>query len=167
VAIPVWTVGEVLSAADVNSWFVPVVVFKAADEGPITTTTLQNDNELILPVAAGASYLLDGYLIATGNTIGSGDLKIGFTVPSGASFRFTSLGYSLTSTATLAQSAARSSGTASNGVDGSAASPVWVRGNVITTSTAGNLTLQWAENTGNATGTSVLAGSWLMLRRVG
>jgi len=60
VAIPVWTVGEVLSASDVNSWFVPVVVFKAADEGPITTTTLQNDNELILPVTTGASYLLDG-----------------------------------------------------------------------------------------------------------
>jgi hypothetical protein len=165
-ATPTWTVGEVLAASDVNSWFVPIVRVKPTDEGPITTTTLQNDNDLILPLDIGATYALDGYLYATGNTIGSGDFKMGFTVPAAATYRFTTWGYSTTSTATMAISAARSSSTASNGVDGSAASPIIVRGQVTTTTNSGNLTLQWAENTGSATGTTLLAGSWLMARRI-
>jgi hypothetical protein len=166
-AAPTWSVGQILTASDVNTWFVDIVRNKPTDEGPITTTTLQNDNDLILPLAAGAAYELDGYLAASGASISTADIKTGFTAPSGASFRFTTFGYSLTSNAVVAISAARSSGAAPQGVDGSAASPVIIKGWVTTTATSGNFTLQWAENTGNASGTSVLAGSWLKARRIG
>lgn len=166
-AIPTWSVGEVLTAADVNDWFVPVEQTKHSDQGPVSTTALANDNDLVLAVAASADYIMEGYLVATGNTLGTGDIKIGLTVPSGAAYRFTTTGYSLTSSATLAMSAARTSGTASQGVDGGAGSPVWIRGRVKTSTTAGSLTLQWAANTAGGTGTTVLTDSWLMLRRVG
>ena len=166
-ASPVWSVGQVLTASDVNTWFVGIVQAKPSDEGPITTTTLQNDNDLILVLAAGAQYRLEGYLAVTGNTIGTGDFKMTFSGPSGSSFRFTTFGYSLSAITTTAISAARSSGNASQGADGSSASPVWIRGWVTTSATSGNLILQWAENTGSATGTSVLAGSWLEARRIG
>lgn len=166
-AAPTWSVGQVLTASDVNVWFVDIVRNKPTDEGPITTTTLQNDNDLILPLAANSSYELDGYLYATGATINTADIKIGFTAPSGTTYRFTTLGYDLSVSPSPKLSQALSSGTSSHGVNGGSASPVEIKGWVTTSSTAGNFTLQWAENTGNASGTSVLAGSWLKVRRIG
>lgn len=167
-AAPTYSVGQVLTANDVNVWFLDIVRNKPTDEGPITTTTLQNDNDLILPLAANSSYELDGYLFATGAAIGTADIKLGLTVPAGTTYHFTTQGYAAAvGTPVPDMSAARSSGTAAMGVNGGSSSPVIIKGQVTTSSTSGNLTLQWAENTGNASGTSVLAGSWLKVRRIG
>jgi len=167
-AVPTWSVGQVLTASDVNTWFVDIVRNKPTDEGPITTTTLQNDNDLQLPLAANSAYELDGYLAATGATLGNGDIKLGLTGPAGVTFRFSTFGYSvLGSPPATGNSGATASGTTSVGVNGGSASTVLVKGWVTTSSTAGTLILQWAENTPSGTGTSVLAGSWLKARRIG
>jgi hypothetical protein len=52
---------------------------------------------------------------------------------------------------------------AGNGSVGMAFQP---KGSIITSSTAGFVTLQWAQNTSNATALLVLAGSWMKLTRV-
>ncbi len=167
-AVPVLSVGDVLTASFCNTWFTDIVRQKPTDEGPITTTTLQNDNDLILPLAANSAYELEGYLAATGGVMGNGDIKLGFTGPAGVTYRFTTTGYHIAGTPpATGNSASLSSGTASAGVNGGSASPVDIKGWVTTSSTSGNFTLQWAENTGNATGTTVLAGSRLKVRRIG
>ena len=164
--IPVWVPGQVLSAADVNSWFVPLLAMKPGDEGPFTSTTLQNDDDLVLQLAASAKYAVDGYLVCTGNAIGTGDIKLGFTVPTGATYRFSAFGFNIGGTPPASgNSPALSTSTASVGINGASSSPVLIRGVVTTASTSGPFQLQWAPNTGGGTGTAVLAGSWLMARR--
>lgn len=165
-AVPVWSVGQVLAASDVNTWFIPIVALKAIDETVASGTTLQNDDALFLPLAANATYLVRGYVFATGAALGAADIKLTFTAPSGATFRFTILGYSLSSNTTPVITAARSSGNAIHGVDGSSASPLIITAEVTTAASAGNYQLQWAQNSINATGTTVLAASSLEARRI-
>jgi hypothetical protein len=37
---------------------------------------------------------------------------------------------------------------------------------IVTAATAGNLQVEWSQNTSNATATRVIAGSWMYLQRV-
>src|SRR5258708_21076330 len=59
---PTWVTGQVLAAADVNSWFVPLVAYKNADQSVTSSTTLVNDSALHLTISAGANYLMHCYL---------------------------------------------------------------------------------------------------------
>lgn len=167
--IPVWSVGQVLSASDVNTWFVPQAVYKPGDE-PITTTVLQNDNDLQAAVASDAEYLFEILLHVTGAALTAGDIKIAMTWPSGASGMWMADGYLVngTVTATIIH-VETTSGTSHNlGVDASNGTPVRISGSVKTASTSGSLILQWAEVTGNASiPTEVKTGSKMTVQRVG
>ncbi|GAA2915142.1 hypothetical protein GCM10010478_12780 [Streptomyces erythrogriseus] len=59
---------------------------KTADESVVSTTTLQNDNHLLLPVAVNATYTLFLMCIFSGAT--TGDIKFDWTVPSGTVLRW-------------------------------------------------------------------------------
>src|SRR5215475_1880308 len=83
-----WAVGDVLSAADMNTWTVPVIVVKPSDTNRNTTTTLADDPDLQLPLAGGATYDINSLIIYSGSPSGSGDLKYTFSVPSGSSGRY-------------------------------------------------------------------------------
>lgn len=167
-AIPTWAVGQVLTASDVNTWFVPLAAEKGADQSVTSSTTLVNDSALVVPVAASAVYDFDLQLFYTGGTTGSSDIKLAWTVPAattivgGALLVTNPLGVALTY---FTQSTPATIFTASNG----AANPLPVRlwGTVTTSSTAGNLQLQWAQNTSNGTATTVKAGSVLTAQRTG
>src|SRR5262245_26161469 len=102
-----------------------------------------------------------------GGTAGASDLKWAFTAPSGAVLRY---GVSYNSTGLTGQVAIYHVGTdvvaaGTNGTGNVLA--VTMQGSLTTSSTTGNLQLQWAQNTSSATATTVGTGSVLVLTRIG
>lgn len=145
----------------------PQFVIKPADESITSSTTLQNDDDLFFSVAASASYALDGYLLTSGATTGTGDLKIDWTVPASTTMKYTSFGVTTTGPAVQYEATANLSSTArSIGTNGSADMGVNLRAVIITSTTAGTVQLRWAQNTSIATATILRAGSWLRLTRI-
>ena len=133
---------------------------KAADTGrssASTGTTLTADPDLTLAVLANSVYLVKFSLLYKGAATGSGDIKLSFTVPSGASLPggFEGIANPL-SVAILPVTAASTLFSASNGTG----NPLWCMVTAtLVTSAAGSLTLNWAQNTSSATATTLMAGS--------
>jgi hypothetical protein len=162
-------VGQVLSASDVNTWFVPQAIWKPGDEAVTSSTALQPDNDLVATVAANAQYSFELTLWTTGATITSGDIKIAMTWPAAGQGMWVADGYAISGTITPTTiHIETTSGTAhSLGVDASGGTPVRISGSLKTSSTSGSLVLQWAQNTSNATATDVKIGSKLVCWRIG
>ncbi|MER6236549.1 hypothetical protein ABT185_10845 [Streptomyces clavifer] len=128
---------------------------KTADESVTSSTTLQNDNHLLLPVVANATYSLFLMCIFSGSTVG--DIKFDWTVPSGTVLRWSDqTGASGLNTDADVYSAP--------GGATQVAFQIWAT--VVTSSTAGNVTFRWAQNASDATATIVRANSHLRLERV-
>lgn len=156
-----------LTAADLNDHFdavTPLFVRKTADETLNNDSALQNDDALVLAMEASSTYLVDLRLIINSGT--TPDFKFTFTVPSGASGSVHIFeGSSPTSAATVLQGPF--SITATLSVSGVAADQIiLIQGVVVTSTTAGNLQFRWAQNTANATDTSVKTNSYLHLTKV-
>lgn len=143
--------------------------YKTADESVSsanTGTTLQNDDHLVLALEANSVYEIDGYVAYEGAATPAGDLKLQFTVPSGGAMRWTTNGAptgALTSFDAVANAASSTRVLGTNGATVMAFSP---KGWVTTAGTAGNLTLQWAQNASNATSTTLKLGSWIQITRI-
>jgi hypothetical protein len=169
VSPPTWSVGQVLAAADVNTWFVPRAAYKTSAQHS-TTTTLANDTQLALPVDANAIYDWKLYLFYDGGTLGSGDLAFNFTFPTGLAAAFQILGYNAASNDVerlgwqLPLGSNTIIGTEGLGNLRSAT----VTGSVDTAAAGGTLQLQWARSS-NASGvdTIVHVGSYMTLWRIG
>lgn len=165
--IPTWVTGQVLTASDVDTWFVPLSSVKGSDQTVTSSTALVNDTALVLAAAANATYKFDCLVIYTGAT--GGDIQWTWAVPSGATLLYqclhnegggTGLNNShLVNTAGFTGLGAASGGTTNIGLG--------MTGTFQTSSTAGNLQLRWAQNASNATPTTVRALSSIMLRRTG
>jgi len=82
-AAPTWTTGEVLYAADVNAWFVPLVGLKTADLGR-TGTNLVVDPDLQFNLVAGSQYEIRAAIFykCSGTT---SSFQWGWVVPAGSS----------------------------------------------------------------------------------
>jgi len=159
----------VLTASDVNNWFVPVFKYKAADESVTSSTTLQNDDDIALSVAASATYRLAAYFIYEGGTLGSSDMKIGWTFPSGLTMAYGHIGMTTAGAVNEASVATSSDQTNSPafGSDGAGQNrAAYLFGMVFVSTTAGTLQLQWAQNTSSGTATKMKKGSWVELQRV-
>jgi hypothetical protein len=142
---------------------------KAADEAVTASATLQDDDDLVLPLEANASYAFDAFFIYDGAT--GGDLKVAFTVPAGATLAWS--GYGQSTGATIASGvintfALTSSGSAAGVGAIGAGQKLTVRpqGIVRTGATAGNLQVQWAQNASDPTATTMFTDSWLRAQRV-
>lgn len=167
--------GQILTAqmlADLEELAVPLYVRKTLDE-PISSTTMQADNELALTMTANAVYTLAGLLIVTGS-VDTADINVQFSFPTGSTVQIGGPGAgnaALTGAATggSAEWIARANQTTSPTQAipyGTSTSPtgITLTGSVEVGATAGALTLRWAPN--GAGTTTVKAGSWLRLERV-
>lgn len=142
---------------------------KTADEPLPTSTALQDDNHLIVPVKVDGIYRIETFLIVDGPA--AADLKLGWSAPSGSTLHWTSAGLT-TSLGAGAQSASYKLpylGLADT--DGVGLADVGTKviarpsGLLLVGASAGNLTLRWAELTSSGTVT-VYAGSWIQLTKV-
>jgi hypothetical protein len=153
-AVPTWVTGQILTASDVNNWFVPIAAFKPSATVR-NSVTLTADTDLTLSVAASAVYEISAGLIYQGAT--TVNFLFNFAVPSGAgggetvNLPTTTVGQTWTTTVTAAGSAT---------VFGAQLM------GVLTTVSAGTFALQWASGTGG-TNMTLGGGSYLVARRVG
>ena len=128
---------------------------------------LVNDTAHLVALLANASYGFQCTLYYKGGTAGASDLKWTFTVPSGSTLRY---GASYNSTGLTGQVSINHVGTdvvaaGTNGTGNVLA--ITMQGSLTTSSTTGNLQLQWAQNTSSGTATTVGTGSVLVLTRIG
>lgn len=164
ITLPSWGV-EPVTAADLQamvnatSELRPVFKRKTSDETVNNSATLQNDDHLFLSVAASTTYELDGVLHYNSGT--TPDFKFGWTVPTGLTMKYTVQAVSGSFNG-FSQDQTTIPAIDGQGVDVAAV----LTGIVIVSTTAGTLTLQWAQNTANASNTIVRAGSYLRLRKV-
>ena len=149
-------------------------VAKTADETINSSTTLQNDDHLVLPVVANAVYTFALDLYMTEATDFVGDFKMSFTCPTGATFDMHGEGAHVTDLSGgtssngewIGKLATASAGaTLSFGV-GTGLTGVRVYGRLVMSSTAGNFQMQWAQNASDASGTTLKAGSFMTMTRV-
>lgn len=128
-------------------------VVKTADETVNNSASLQDDDELKFDVGANQKWC--GLIFLRHNTGTTPDIKVDFSVPSGASVY--------------------TAHTNENSKSGGAVAILTGTGNnaymmlsflVVVSSTAGTVNMQWAQNTADASDTKVLAGSMLIIKRI-
>lgn len=149
--------------------FVGLFVVKTAIESVASSTTLQNDDELFLPLAANAKYKFNSWIESDGST--AADIKMAFTVPAGAVINWTSWGAPSgvgTPWTTHSHAVISASGTSFSYAVAGAGTPLVCRpaGFLTTSGTSGNLQLQWAQVISNATASRVYDFSYLEATRV-
>jgi hypothetical protein len=141
-----------------------LIVRKSADESVTSSTTLQDDNHLILPVVANEIYRVEFLVIFSGAN-STGDIKIAFTFPSGGRIDVSALAANTSGTFStesyISSSTSPTAGNAFNGRGTSVRVAMPIVGIFTTGGTGGNLTLQWAQNTSSGTATTVYANSTL------
>lgn len=152
-------------------------VRKTANESVTSSTVLQADDHLFIALEANTIYTMLCFIGYVGND--TGDIKFAWGIPAGTTMDWFAIGgdsldagfaagatrgetqffASLNQTTNPTGSIDYTASTSSLAVLGI--------GMVRTTGTAGNLTLNWAQNTSNGTATTVAAGSWVQLTKVG
>lgn len=138
-----------------------LTAIKGADTARASTTTLTADPDLTVAVLANTTYKVSFSLLYKGAATNTGDLKFGFSVPSGATLAGGFLGIANPLGVTILPVTSAASVLVSYG--NGTGNPLWcqVTAGLIVSSTAGNLVLTWAQNTSNATATTLMTGSSL------
>lgn len=165
--VPTWSIGQVLSAADVNNWFIPLPAVKTTDQSVTTSTVMVNDAQLLLPVAANVTYAFDCYLNFEGSSTTGQGIQWQIAVPASATLRYHA-------TYTRASDGGKITGDTYAGANVVAAlgqgagNPCGAKmsGSLVTLATTGNIQVQWAQAASSGTSTVVRAQSFMMLRRI-
>lgn len=137
-----------------------------------SSTTMVNATNLVVPVAANGVYAFQAVLMTSGGSA-AGDIKFGFTMPTGAKIDYggTGLADSVTSgtqgsVSTQAYDDQSSPTTFLPFAVSTSFNQVVIFGQLRMSSTAGNLQLQFAQLTSNATGSVLRARSYLTATRM-
>jgi hypothetical protein len=156
----------VLTASDVNTWLVPMAAVKPADTARASTTTVTNDPDMVLALGANSTYAIYGVLFYTGANA-AGHLRFTFTVPGGATGAYFNGHVDSTSGVYAVQNANAWTDliTSAESLGTGVLMAATVMG-VINLTGSGNLQLQWAQGTSNATATTVKANSFWTAQRI-
>jgi len=165
-AIPTWSVGQVLAAADVNSWFVPLVAYKVNTTTRTSTTTLADDPDLVIPLAAASFYKITAMLSYQAAATGV-YMKWTFTLPAGSDTGIYGVNYVVTG-GTFSTEIRFWADTPAGGTPlANVGYPAIIEGMVHTGGASGNLTFQWAQQNSSSSGTSLNAKSHIIAQKVG
>lgn len=176
-----WVSSEVVTAAQMNAHIrdnlnaINGFVRKTADESVTSSTTLQNDDHLLYTIDATGTYLFDAWLFANSAADNAGDIKYGFSFPTGTVI-FGGVGLVDTVTTgssgsdqaiafTTPTSGSSAISYATSNLSAGFATMVYVHGILIATAT-GTLRLVWAQNSSNASATTLKSGSHMLVRQV-
>lgn len=143
----------------------PPWIYKTADETVNNSSTLQNDDHILLAVAANEIWAFELFLMYDGTQPGDYGLTIAFSVPTGATGFYTVISYSyivagrdvVTATSLI---------TPCSYLSQSGDGGIVVKGAIINSSNAGNLQLQWAQTVAAVVNTTVKKGSYLTAHKL-
>lgn len=137
-----------------------ITVKKPADQSVTSSTTLVNDNDLVIPINANDSMVIEGYLHAYVAT-STPQIQLAWTIPTGASMDIGSyiddvrLGTQETYILTT-------SGTSTGAIQLNAGNiPIHFWGVVITGANSGNIQLKWAQGVSSSTATTLKVKSYM------
>jgi hypothetical protein len=141
----------------------PIAVRKSADESLTSNTTLQNDDELTVAVEANATF--DFKLLIRYDATAASDLKTQLVLPSGGTAFYVAHGIAAGDSTWRLFDSTEASVHSFEGAGAGTVRNVTFLGHIVTSSTAGSATLQWAQATSGGTATIVKAGSFFVIRR--
>jgi hypothetical protein len=163
--------GQKITASLLRS-MLPQVVRKTADTSRSATTTFADDDHLVYAAEASAVYTMVGWIKYFADS--TPDIKVQFTVPTGCLGEWAwMMPGQLTAGATVNGYSIRTetndvgSGNFRTGygtTDSTHFTPM--SGLFRMSTTAGNIALQWAQNTSNATATVLYTDSWMQFTRI-
>lgn len=133
-------------------------VRKSSDQTVTSSTTLVNDSQLKFAVAANETYIFQAWLY-TYAADGTPDIKVTFTGPSGSTVLWSSSQVIFNAGGSTTLTVVAAGGTTADLFVDSNLRAIQLYGTILNSSTAGDVQLQWAQNTSSANGTSVKAGS--------
>jgi hypothetical protein len=138
---------------------------RSTTQSVTSSTALQNDNQLFfnnIPASTTWKFLLT--VLYNGGTTGSSDIKVGWSLPSGATlFGMTTSVANPLGVAIIYFTQSSTIFSASNGTGNPLAA--FFSGSIIMGATAGTVQVQWAQNTSSGTATTVMTGSDLTMWR--
>lgn len=145
------------------------MAYKTVDESVTSSTTVQDDDHLTFAIGANETWYCEFNLSASGGA--TGDLRVTVTMPSGATSELVVTGVASGGTTAQNSIGVITSSASSEVVCGLQAgtgnrNAVSIEGCVFNSSTAGNVTLQWAQGTSDGTATTVRKGSTVIYRRL-
>ncbi len=146
-----------------NSIGTVVVKNKTSDESVVSSTTLQDDDDLFISLAANETWIVDGFLhILT--TANQPDFKFTMTVPAGATM---TAGYHVNENSTniLAGALTSSGQQQSVNLTQNASSILIYKVMIVMGGTAGDFQIQWAQDNSNGTAVVVKEGSFFIASR--
>jgi hypothetical protein len=159
------TAGARITAAGIQGT-APQATIKGADQSVTSSITMINDNALFTDLIADATYYFECCIFYQGGTQGSSDFQYQWTVPSGTTMIWADENITTGGAASVGTCWTQAANpTAGANGSGNKCSLV-MKGTISTSSTAGVLQLQWAQNTSSGTATTVKAGSVLTLWQV-
>lgn len=165
-----WSDGELENAAVFNTHVRDnleaigqhVRIRKNTTESLVSSTTLQDDDELLWAVEINTKWAFEIYLRYNSGT--TPDIKTAFSIPAGVSGAVTRI-HVTGGALTMTESSALTTVVASDGTGGAAS--ILMTGTLICGGVSpGNVVLQWAQNTSDAGSTQVLLGSHLIAHRI-
>jgi hypothetical protein len=137
--------------------------YKPSNTTRTATTTLAADPHLTLPVEVSAVYAVIARLAVESPT--TADFKWDWSIPAAATLNRYS--YLISGTHGTLATATSTANMATNGSPGAGVGDaLTLSGTLIMSSTAGSITLRWAQNTSDAGNTILLAGSSLTMVRI-
>ncbi|MFF6829650.1 hypothetical protein [Streptomyces longwoodensis] len=164
---PTILAGQTVTAGLLTS-MLPIPAFKTISTPRASTTTAVPDPELVATVAANAQYGFQAFIRTSGDP--SGDLKCTFTGPSGSSGSWgaRTMDTAATVATGLSQAIRTPLGTTKSIGELSTTAPqiIQASGRLITGSTAGTFSFDWAQDVSFATATVIEADSWFTLWRI-
>jgi hypothetical protein len=152
------------TAATGVAWATPAAgatiksVRKSSDQTVTSSTTLVNDSQLKFAVEASTTYVFQAWLY-TYAADGTPDIKVTFTSPAGSTLFWSSSQVIYNAAAATTLTVVAPGGTTGDLFVDSNLRAIQLYGTILNSTTAGDVQLQWAQNTSSANGTSVKAGS--------
>ena len=163
--VPTWAAGQVLTASDVNTWFVPLAKYKASDTPRNSVTALAADPDLTVSVAASAVYDVDLVLVYTGASA-AGFFQWDFDVPASATFQYLQIYQNSAGNAAVESQAAGTSSAWANTTGVGNFMAMTIKGTLIVSTTPGTFDLKWAQHASGGTNTTLRTGSKMTLQRI-
>lgn len=169
----VFSLDEVVNASKMTTyWMEMAFVVKSVDESVVSSTTMQDDDQLVLNVNANTKYWVEGFVMYS--ALAAADVKTSYSGPSGAVFDWCPDSNTSAATATVGPVSRSLQGLGAAPSHGALENPAGTpqplvalhKGVLTVGATAGQLRLRWAQLTTSTTAAKVLAGSCLMITRI-